>query len=151
MFLQNPVRRGDDAHAHLAHHGRSHALYLAVLQDPQQLALRLQRHIADLVQEYRAAIGILKKPDLVVRGARERSLHVAEQLALEQRLDHRRAIDGGETARGGWAQPMQRAGDQFLPGSRRACHQGRPEMRGYTPDPREDASIRGLLPTMPSN
>ena len=44
-----------------------------------------ERHLADLVEEERAAVGRLRTgPRLSLIGAGERALHVAEQLALEQ-------------------------------------------------------------------
>ena len=62
----------------------AHALDDAVLQEAQQLGLQRQRHVADLVEEQRAAVGQLDLADGLLRRARERALLVAEQLALEQ-------------------------------------------------------------------
>ena len=42
------------------------------------------RHVADLVEEERAAVGLLEAALAGARGAGERALLVAEQLALEQ-------------------------------------------------------------------
>ena len=38
---------------------------LALLQDPQQLRLQVRRHLADLVEQQRAAFGHLEQADLV--------------------------------------------------------------------------------------
>ena len=43
-----------------------------------------ERHVADLVEEQRAAVGVAEGAGAVGRGAGERAPRVAEQLALEQ-------------------------------------------------------------------
>jgi hypothetical protein len=91
---QVAVGRGDDPHVDLT--GRSRRpRTLALLQRAQQLGLQRERHLADLVEQQRAAVGRAKKPSLA-RRAGERALLVAEQLALEQRLGDRRAVDRDE-------------------------------------------------------
>ena len=57
-------------------------------------ACSAERELADLVQEHRAALGGLEPALLLHDGAGERAALVAEQLALEQRLGDRRAVDG---------------------------------------------------------
>ena len=59
----------------------------------------------------------LEQPRLVVGGAGERAAHVPEQLALEQRLDDRRAVDGDEAPVAARAGAMQRARDELLAGA----------------------------------
>ena len=44
------------------------------------------RHVADLVQEQRAAVGVLEPPDAISIGAGEGPLHVAEELAFKDVL-----------------------------------------------------------------
>ena len=66
---------------------------LVVLQHAQQIGLRLQADVADLVEKNRAAFGDLKFPFLAILGAGERSLFVAEQLAFQQRFGQRAAMD----------------------------------------------------------
>ena len=61
------------------------AIDLALLQDAQQLGLQRRRQLADLVEEQRAAVGLLERPTLPLGGAGERAALVAEELALEQR------------------------------------------------------------------
>ena len=48
LFLQVPVAGSDDAYIDLDGAGTAQPLELAVLNDPEQLALQLQRHLADL-------------------------------------------------------------------------------------------------------
>ena len=68
-----------------------------LLQHPQQSRLRVQRHVADLVEEQRAAFGLLEPAGRRV-GAGERAALVAEQLGLDQVARDRRQVDGDERA-----------------------------------------------------
>ena len=74
----------DDAHVDLDRLVAAHALELALLQHAQELDLHLQRQVADLVEEQRAAVGELEAALPPRHGAGERALLVAEQLALEE-------------------------------------------------------------------
>ena len=70
-----------------------------LLQHAQQLRLQRERQLADLVEEERAAVGAARSgPRACSRRAGERAAHVAEELALEQRLRDRRAVDRHERA-----------------------------------------------------
>ena len=60
---------------------RSHR---ALLEHAQQLDLHLERHLADLVEKQRAAVGLDEQAGLVALRVRERAADVAEQLALER-------------------------------------------------------------------
>src|SRR2546423_3148827 len=94
--LELAVRGGDDADVGGAVGGVADAAKLAVLQESQKLRLRRQRQLADFVEEERAAVGRLDEAGAVAVGAGERAAHAAEQLALDERLRQRRAVDGGE-------------------------------------------------------
>ena len=69
-----------------------------LLQHAQHLGLRLQAHVADLVEEDRAAVGRLEHAAPLGHRAGERAALVAEQLALDQLLGNRRAVDLDERA-----------------------------------------------------
>ena len=56
------------------------------------------RDLADLVEEERAAVGLLEAPLATRDRAGERAALVAEQLALEERLGERRAVQRARTA-----------------------------------------------------
>ena len=106
------VGRGDDPHVDLDHARAAHARDLPVLQHAQQLGLHGRGHVADLVQEQRAAVGLLEAAAPLRDGARERALLVAEQLALHELGGDRRAVHLDEglrraaaTARGWRARP----------------------------------------------
>ena len=71
-----------------------------LLQHAQDLGLRARAHVADFVEEQRAAVGLLEPADPLLVGARERALLVAEELRLEQVLLQRRAVHLHEVARG---------------------------------------------------
>ncbi len=57
-----------------------------LLQQPQDLGLGAGGHVADFVQEERAAVALLELADPPAVGPGERPLLVAEQLAFQQRL-----------------------------------------------------------------
>ena len=59
---------------------------LPVLQEPKELGLHGERHVADLVQEQRPARGRFDLPEHALAGAGERPAFVAEELALEESL-----------------------------------------------------------------
>ena len=87
---------------------------LAFLQRAQKLDLRFERQLADLVEEQRAAVGLLELADAAVDGARERALLVAEQDALDQVLRDRAAVDRDERLSGALALALNGARDQLL-------------------------------------
>src|SRR3989454_4992790 len=94
--LQIPVRRGDDANAHTPRRDVADRLDLAGLEHAEELALHLERHITDFVEEDRAAVRLLEQADLVRDGSGECSSPMAEQFGFHQRGRQRRAIDGQE-------------------------------------------------------
>ena len=109
------VGGGNDAHVQ-THRGVVGAdlLQLAGFEEPQQHALHAQGHLADLVEEDRAAIAHLELAGLVAVGAGETALHVAEELRLEERLGNAGAVDRHK----GLARPVgtvvDGSGDQLL-------------------------------------
>src|SRR2546423_1853450 len=75
------------------------ARQLSELEHAQQLRLQLERQLADLVEEQRAAARALERAGAPAIGAGERALLVAEELALDQRRRQRCAVDREERAR----------------------------------------------------
>ena len=92
------VRGGHDADVDLARALAADPPQLALLQDAQQLALHAGRHLADLVEEQRAAVGDLEQAARVALGAGEGAAHVAEQRRFEQRLGDGGAVLADERA-----------------------------------------------------
>src|SRR5439155_5746941 len=90
--LQVSVRRREHAHVDLQRLVSADAFELARLQEAQELHLRRQRDLAHLVEEERAAVRLLEAAFAPADGAGERALLVSEELALDQRLRERRAV-----------------------------------------------------------
>src|SRR3546814_12954254 len=76
--------RGNDAHITVRAAIGADALEAALLQHAQDLDLHRQRHVADLVEEQRAAVRHFETAATCGDGAGERALLVAEQFAFEQ-------------------------------------------------------------------
>ena len=92
----------------------------ALLQHAQQLDLRRRHHLGDFVEEQRAAVRELEHAGPAIVRAGEGALLVTEDLALEQRLRNRRAVDGDERERRPRAQLVDRLRDELLAGARLA-------------------------------
>ena len=92
------VGRGDQADVDPDRLGAADAHELALLEHAQQLDLHLERQLADLVEEQRAAVGQLELADLARVRAGERPPLVAEQLGLQDLGRDRGAVDGQEAA-----------------------------------------------------
>ena len=73
------------------------------------------RHVADFVEKQRALGGGFEEAGLVAIRSGERAAHVAEELALEERLDDGGAVEDDVLAFDA-AAGMQRARDQVLAG-----------------------------------
>ena len=95
-FVEIGVRRGDHAHVHAPRVAGAHGHDLAVLEHAKQLRLERRRHVADLVQEERAAVRQLEPSLAVGRGARERAADVAEQHRFGQLGRYRDAVHRNE-------------------------------------------------------
>ena len=91
---ERPVGGRDDAHVHGARRVLAHAPHLALLQHAQQLGLRARRQLGHLVEEQRAAVGVLEQPGARADGAGEGAARVTEQLGLDQVVGQRGAVDG---------------------------------------------------------
>ena len=72
---------------------------LAILQHAQDLPLQRQRHVADFVEEERAAVALLEAADALAGRAGEGAFLVAEEFALEQLLGDGGAVDRDEALR----------------------------------------------------
>ena len=74
----------------------SDALEGAFLEDAKEFGLRGRREFTDFVEEQRSVSGLFKSADAFLDGACERASLVSKQLAFQQRLGERGAIDGDE-------------------------------------------------------
>ena len=91
-----PAGRRDDARVDVARAHAADRRQHPVLREAQQLGLQLGRHLADLVEKQRPALGLLDDAGLRHRRLRVRAARVAEQLALHQLARQRRAVDRHE-------------------------------------------------------
>ena len=132
------VGRRDQAEVDLDRLLGADRIDLALLQGAQQLDLRLERQLADLVEEQRAAVGLLELADALVDGAGERALLVAEQDALDQVLGDGAAVDGDEglglarRSRPGWRARSAPCRRRSRPRSARGCWRRRRGVRATT-------------------
>src|SRR5262249_16723974 len=124
-ILRFQVRRRDDADVDRLLGAPAEPPELPLLQHAEQLHLRGRRHLADLIEEERAAIGELEAALPPIGRAGERAFLVAEDLALEKRLGNRGAVDRHERKRGARAELMNRLRDELLAGARFAGDQPR--------------------------
>ncbi len=131
------MRGRDDAHVGADRLAAADGGELAFLQHPQQARLRVGWHVADLVEEQRAAGGLLEAALAAIGRPGEGAALVAEQLALDQLARDRRHVDRHERARAPPAVVVQGARDQFLAGAALAVDHHR-QIRGRQP---RDAAI----------
>ena len=87
-----------------------------LLEDTQELDLHLRRHLANLVQKDRPAVGELKAAEAFLGRARERALLVPEEFALDQASRQGGTVHLDEWPVGALAVRVHGAGDQFLTG-----------------------------------
>src|SRR5581483_9690578 len=133
-FLQVDIGGGDDPHIDLDRFRTPQALDFAVLQGPEELRLQVERHVADLVEKDRSAIGLLEAADSQIHGARECPLDVPEQLGLEQIVGERAAIHGDKRVIAPGTRRMKRARGDFLSRSGLAPDQNRASPGPDQPD-----------------
>lgn len=99
---------------------RADGAHRAALEDVQQLGLHRRRHLANLVEKERASRRLGHQPLAGGRRARERPLHVTEELTLQQVLGERRAVDRHEGPLGADPRGVHRPGKRRLARARLA-------------------------------
>ena len=119
------VGGGDHAHVHADQLAPADAKELALGQHAQQARLQRQRHVADLVQEQRAAIGLFEAADVSPLRTGERASLMAEQLALQQLGRNGRGVERHERLARARGLVVQGARDQLLAGAGLAGDQHR--------------------------
>ena len=92
----------------------AHPVVLAIGEHPQQAGLQVLRHVADLVQEQRAALGLFETAAPQLLGTGERAALMAEQLRLEQIARNGGGVQRHEGLAGARAVVVQRPCHQFL-------------------------------------
>ena len=124
-LFQILVRGGDDAHVGGDWRVAADAVILAIRQHTQQSRLQILWHVADLIQEQRAFLGLFETATAHRGCTGKRAALMAEQFALQQILRDRRRIDRDEGIRRARAMPVQRPRDQLLAGARFAVDEYR--------------------------
>ena len=123
--LEVLVGGGEHAHVDADRLVAADALELLLLQRAQQLRLRLERHVAALVEEQRAAVGGLELALAPRDRAGEGAALVPEELALDQLAAERRAVDLHHRLRAPRAPVVERVRDQLLAGAALAADEHR--------------------------
>ncbi|KAF1068799.1 MAG: hypothetical protein GAK45_01258 [Pseudomonas citronellolis] len=103
----------------------AHPVELPVGQHAQQPGLGFGWHVADLVEEQRATVGLFEAPAALRGGAGEGAFLMAEQLGFHQVLGNRRHVQRDERLRSARAVAVQGMRNQFLAGTRLAIDQHR--------------------------
>src|SRR5713101_155162 len=114
LQLEVLVGGGDDADVNADRLAGTDRLKALLFEDAQDFGLRAEAHVADFVEEERAAVGLLELADLVLEGAGEAALDVAEQFGLDELFRDGGAIDFHEGAFVAQAGRVQRARHQLL-------------------------------------
>ena len=118
FFFESAIGGGDDANVGSACLGLADPLELTLLQNAEKLALHLEWNLGDLVEEQRALIGELEPADTVLDRPGERTLHMTEELTLEQFSGDGRAVHLDERLVTAAAQCVDRPRNDLLAGPR---------------------------------
>ena len=149
LALQVAVGGGQDANVDSRGRLFADRVELAVLDEAQELGLDAQLHLADLVEEDGAAVGLREAARPRARRAGERPLGVAEQLGLDQVRGDGRAVHRHERLVLARRAGVQRAGGQLLAGARRAGDEDRAAGVGHLGDEAQRRQHRGIAPQQP--
>ncbi len=132
------VGRRDDPDVHLDRLHAAEAHEVALLDDAQQLRLRLERDVADFVEEDAPLVGEIEHPLLGIDGAGEGALDVAEQRRLEEIRRKISGVDRDERSIRSRRVRVDRARDEFLAGPALALDENRRAARCRLDDQIED-------------
>ena len=105
LVAQVAVGGRDDSYVDMPRLVRADGADFLVLDDAEEFYLGMQRHVADFVEEYGAAVRILEKPDAFVLCARKGPARMPEEFAFEKRVgdgaavhDHELVVHAGDGA-----------------------------------------------------
>jgi hypothetical protein len=131
--LQRGVRTGDDACRQSALLGSAEPAKAPIFDNAKELCLQLEGQLRDFVKKDGARAGYLEQAAFECASIRERARLVSEQLALEQSLGNRSAVDGDERLRRALTRSVDAAGKQLLTGA------------GFSDEQNRDAATGGYL------
>jgi hypothetical protein len=104
----------NDPYIHLHRCLAAHPVELALGEHAQQPRLQRRGHVADFIEEQRAAVRLFEAAAPQRIGAGECAFFVAEQLGLQEVGGERRRVERDECLAGARAVSMQRVRHQFL-------------------------------------
>src|SRR5438093_1375349 len=116
FLRQIRVRGSHQASIHTNRSRAAQALKFLFLEHAQELRLKLERDVADLVEKDRATVREFEPTDPLRNGARKCALLVPEQLAFEEPGRNCRAVHFHEGSLPAAAEIVYGARDQFLAG-----------------------------------
>ena len=117
LFAQTAVGGRNHAYIQIEGIARAEPLDFALLQYPQQLGLQRQRNLGYLIQQQRAALGLLEFSRVRIVRTGECAALPAEQHRFEHVLGNRRTIDGDEGVGRAAGMMMDVARQHFLAGA----------------------------------
>jgi hypothetical protein len=121
-LLRVAVGRADDARIEGDRFVAAHPLEGAVLKRTQELRLKVEAHLADLVEKDRPAVGLLELADALLLGVGKGALFVPEEGAFHQLRRHGRAVDLHERPLLAVGVVVNGLGDELLSGSAFPLH-----------------------------
>src|SRR5690606_35652785 len=113
-LFQILVGGGDDAHIHFYRRMAADAVELAIRQHPQQTSLGFGWHIAYLVEEQGAAIGLFETSLALGGSTGKGALLVTKKFGFHQVLWNGSHVERNEGLVAARAVAVQRAGHQLL-------------------------------------
>ena len=116
-LLEVGVGGGDDAHVDVDGRELAERVDLARFEEPQELGLKVETEVANLVEEQGAVLGGPDEALVVAIGAREGAAALAKELALEELARDGGAVEGDKGFVGAVGMLVDRAGDDFLAGA----------------------------------
>src|SRR3546814_2991743 len=113
------MRRRNDANIDAAHLAAADADDRPILQHAEQLDLHVEAHVADFVEEERAALARLEMADPARGGPGERAFFLAEKFGFDEVGGDGAAIDRRQDLAGADDFVVDGAGAEFLARARR--------------------------------
>src|SRR3989442_2498807 len=117
LSLEGDIGGGDDPRRHADRLLAADRLDLSLLQRTQELRLRGEGKVDDLIEEKGPPSGKLELPLLALMGSGERALLVTQELRLDQGVRDCAAVDRDERLLAPGTQLMDRASDELLAGA----------------------------------
>ena len=112
---QVEVGGGNDPRVGRTRLALTHRLERLLLENAEELHLKVKRRVSRLVQEQRSPRGEVEPSDPLADRASEGSAHMPEEFGLQKFTGQRAAIHGDERAAAAWRMGVDRSGENLLP------------------------------------